>query len=130
MKPLYTTIKVTNKTGSVQKLPVLDQLRLLLGKVTMDEQTELAASEAISKADLEMQSALSNLVNVCVERMRELNYTSVTVSISSKFKPYFDIVFSEEYGKGRFYDFEIEDRDSSIIGVDYFINVRISEKEK
>lgn len=128
MKPLYTTIKVTNKTQT-HKLPVLDQLRLLLGKVSTDETIKLEASEKISRANLEMQSALSNLINNVVQRMKELGEKSVTISISSRFKPYFKDVLCTTTGKGRFYDFEIIDKEVPVIGVDYYLIMKIKEKE-
>lgn len=128
MKPLYTRIKVTDKTQT-QKLPVMDQFKLLLGKVSNDETIKLEASEKISRANLEMQSALSNLVNNSVQMMKDRREKSVTLSVSSRFKPYFDDVLSTETGKGRFYDFCIEDKGISIIGVDYFIKMKISEKD-
>lgn len=128
MKPLYTTIKVTERTQT-QKLPVIDQLKLLLGKVSMDDTNRLEASEKVSRANLEMESALSNLITNVTARMREIGAKSVTVAISSRFLPYFDSVMSPEYGKGRFYNFEIEEKEMPVIGADYFINVRISEKE-
>lgn len=128
MKPIYTRIKVTDNTQTL-KLPVMDQLKLLLGKVSNDENIKLEASEKISRANLEMQSALSNLVNNAVQMMRQRNETSVTVSVSSVFKPYFEDVLSPETGKGRFYNFVIEDKGVSIIGVDYFLKMKISDKE-
>lgn len=128
MKPLYTRIKVTDKTQT-QKLPVMDQLKLLLGKVSNDENIKLEASEKISRANLEMQSALSNLVNNAVQLMKDKGFNSVTLSVSSKFKPYFEEVLSPDTGKGRFYDFHIEDKKVPVVGVDYFLNMRISEKE-
>lgn len=128
MKPLYTTIKVTEKTRTTH-LPVIDQIKLLLGKVSNDETAKLEASEKVSRANLEMQSALSNLVNEVTSKMRELGKTSATVSISSRFKPYFEDVLSTEYGKGRFYDFEIIDKDIPVEGVDYYLIMKIREKE-
>ena len=129
MKPLYTTIKVTNRTQTLI-LPVLDQLRLLLGKVSTDETIKLEASEKISRANLEMQSALSNLINNVVQRMKELEEKSVTISISSRFKPYFKHVLSTTNGKGRFYDFEIIDKDIPVIRVDYYLIMKIKGKEE
>lgn len=128
MKPLYTTIKVTDRTQT-QKLPVMEQIKLLLGKVTNDETIKLEASEKISRANLEMQSALSNLINNVTQRMKELNHKSVTVAVSSRFKPYFKEVTSVTHGKGRFYNFDIIDKDIPVIGVDYFLTMVISEKE-
>lgn len=128
MKPLYKTIKVTERTQT-QKLPVMEQIKLLLGKVSTDETIRLEASEKISRANLEMQSALSSLINNVTAKMMELGEKSVTVAISSRFKPYFEDVMSTEYGKGRFYDFTIIDKDIPVIGADYFITVTIREKE-
>lgn len=128
MKPLYTRIKVTDKTQT-QKLHIMDQLKLLLGKVSNDDTIKLEASEKISRANLEMQSALSNLVDSSVQMMKDRAQGSVTLSVSSRFKPYFKEVLSKDSGKGRFYDFEIYDKGSSVIGVDYFINMRIKSKE-
>lgn len=129
MKPLYTTIKVTERTRT-QKLPVMDQLKLLLGKVSSDDTIKLEASEKVSRANIEMQSALSNLVNTVTRRMKELGETSVTVSVSSRFKPYFADVLSPTTGKGRFYSFEIIDKAMPITGVDYFLILKIKEKEE
>lgn len=128
MKPLFTTIRVTDRTQT-QKLPVMDQFRLLLGKVTSDEVTKLEASEKISKANIEMQSALNNLITNVTQKMKELGKHSVTISISSRFKPYFNDILSKESGKGRFYDFEITDKGNPIIGMDYFIIMKIKERE-
>lgn len=128
MKPLYKTIKVTEKTKTIN-LPVFDQIKLLLGMLSNDETTQLEASEKISRANIEMQSALSSLVNDVTKKMRELGEKSATVSISSKFKPYFEDVLSPVSGKGRFYDFEIIDKDMPIEGVDYFLTMIIREKE-
>jgi len=127
-KPLYTTIEVTEKTQT-QKLPIIDQLRLLLGKISNDETIKLEASEKLSRANLEMQSALSNLINSVTARMKELGKKSVTISLSSRFKPYIKDVCSPINGKGRFYDFEIKDKDVPVIGADYFIIMTIREKE-
>lgn len=128
MKPIYTTIKVTEKTRTTH-LPVVDQIKLLFGKVSNDELTKLEAQEKISRADLEMQAALASLVNNVTGRMRELGKKSVTLAVSSRFKPYFESVLSPVTGKGRFYNFDIEDKEIPIIGVDYFITMKISEKE-
>jgi hypothetical protein len=128
MKPIYTTIKVTDKTQT-QKLPFMEQLKLLLGKVSSDENIKLEASEKISKANLEMQSALSNLIDNVTSRMKELGENSATVSVSSRFKPYFDDVLSPKSGKGRFYDFKVIDKEMPVIGVDYFLTLKIKERE-
>lgn len=128
MKPLYTTVKVTEKTNT-QKLPIIDQLRLLLGKMSDDETTRLEANEALSRKTLEMQSSLSNLINNVTAKMRELGETSVTISLSSRFKPYLNDVISPINGKGRFYDFEIIDKEVPVIGADYFLIMKIKEKE-
>lgn len=128
MKPIYTTIKVTDRTQT-QKLPVMEQLKLLLGKASNEDTIKLEASEKVSRANLEMQSALSNLINNVTKKMKELGHKSVTLSISSRFKPYFEEVLSKTHGKGRFYDFEIKDKEMPVIGVDYYLLMRISEKE-
>lgn len=129
MKPIYTTIKVTDKTQTL-KLPVMDQIKLLFGKLSMDETAALESSEKISRASLEMQSALSNLINIATTRMKDKGYKSVTLQVSSRFKPYFDDILSTETGKGRFYDFEIIDKKVPIIGADYFLIMNIKEKEE
>ena len=128
MKPIYTTIKVTSKTKT-SNLPVIDQIKLLLGKVSNDETIKLETSEKLSKANLEMRSSLSNLINSVTARMRELGEKSVTVSISSRFKPYFDDILSPINGKGRFYNFTIIDKEIPIEGADYFLTMIIREKE-
>lgn len=126
-KPIYKSIKVTNNT-QVHRLPVIDQLKLLVSTLFNNESVKLEATEKISREDILMQSSLSNLVDTFISEMKEHNEKSVTTSISSRFKPYFDVVFSKEDGKGRFYDFIVEDKDMSFIGIDYYITVTISER--
>lgn len=128
MKPLYTKLRVTDNTKT-QNLPVMQQLQLLFGKLNTDGNTKLEAEEKISRANLEMQSALSNMISVVTNKMKELGYHCVTLAISSRFEPYFESVFSSETGKGRFYDFEIENHSVPVNGVDYFIKVTVREKE-
>jgi 2-hydroxy-3-keto-5-methylthiopentenyl-1-phosphate phosphatase len=128
MRPLYTKIKVTNNTQT-QKLPIFDQLRLLLGKVSDDENIQMEAEEKISKANIEMKSSLSNLIDSVTKKMNEIGSSSVTLSISSRFKPYFESVLSSTNGKGRFYNFEIVDNNMSIKDADYFIIMKIIKKE-
>ena len=128
LKPLYKTIKVTDKTKT-SNLPVMDQIRLLFGMVSNDETAQMEASEKISRANLEVQSAFSSFIDKVTNKMHELHETSVTVAVSSRFKPYFESILSEETGKGRFYNFEVENKDIPVEGADYYLIVRISEKE-
>lgn len=127
MKPIHTTIKVTEKTKT-SSLPVSAQIKLLLGMVGNDELTKLEASEKVNRETLSMQSALSSLIDKATAKMRERGSHSVTVSVSSRFLPYMnDVVFSEN-GKCRFYDFEVDDPGSSIIGSDYYFTMTIRER--
>ena len=127
MKPLYTTIKVTEKTKT-SNLPIMDQIKLLFGKISNDEIIKLETSEKLNRAHLEMQSSLSNLIDTVTARMKELGEHSVTLSVSSKFKPYFESVLGPD-AKGKFYTFEIEDKEVPVNNSHYFIVVTIREKE-
>lgn len=129
MKPLYKTIKVTDKTQT-QKLPIIQQLKLLLGKVSNDDTARLESNEKLSRANMEIKSSFSNFINEVTREMRENGFNSVTIKVNSRFKPFFKEVLSPEYGKGRFYNFTIlKDDGETVINQEYFIIMRIDEKE-
>lgn len=107
----------------------MDQLRLLLGKVNNSDTAMLEAAEKVSRANLEIKSSLISLIEKSTSRMIELGEKSVTLSVSSKYKPFFKEVLDVKYGKGRFYDFDIKDYEPSIIGIEYYIKMTIRMKE-
>lgn len=127
-KPIFVTMKATDDTD-VLKLPIIEQIKLLFGKVNQSEIQKLEAAEKVNRARLEMESNLIALVNRVTERMRQLGEDSVTVAISSEFIPYFDDVLNEKTGKGRFYDFTFKYPNTPILGVEYKVEVTIKIKE-
>lgn len=127
-KLVYTTVKVNGST-STQKLSIIDQIRLLLSTVQDDEQRMLDTQEKVNKEALKKEASLANLIDLVIEKMRDKGEHSATILVSSVFKPHFDSVLDPVYGKGRFYNFELSDPGESLLGVEYKIRMRISEKE-
>lgn len=128
MKPLSTSIKVTPNT-QVQKLPVKDQLRLLLGKVSNNEVAKLEASEKVSREVLREMAALSHLFDDAIEYMHIMGKRSVTIKVSNNFRPYYEEITNGQTGKGQFYNFELDEQTQYLPSTEGYFRVKISEIE-
>lgn len=119
-------IKATENT-TLAKLSMWDQFKLLLRKFSNDDVAELDAAEKLSGVQLRMQASLQRLFTTAAEGLKEGKHKSVTLQVSSKYKPYLDDVIDKKRGMGRYYDFEIKDKDLPI-NVDYMFIVKIKKK--
>lgn len=88
-KKLCTFVDVDDSTP-VQKLSVLDQLRVLLHQLTYDDATELKNQDAVEQEKLVLKADLLDFLHKASEPIRLGNTTSVTVRIASKFLPVLD----------------------------------------
>lgn len=125
MKPLYTKVEITNDTQT-DKLSLKDQLRLIGAKLFSAKESKLEDNMKISQKTLELETAFLKLVNNSITEMKTRGYHSVVLKVSSKFKEVYDTI---DYLKN-YYNFEIVEDNSIIIGVDYFFKLKISEKER
>ena len=123
MKPLYTKVEITNDTQT-DKLSLKDQLRLIGAKLFSAKESKLEDNMKISQKTLELETAFLKLVNNSITEMKTRGYHSVVLKVSSKFKEVYDTI---DYLKN-YYNFEIVEDNSIIIGVDYFFKLKISER--
>lgn len=123
---ISTRIKPTEST-TVAKLSVTDQIKLLFSKFSNDDSAELAANEKVSAIALSMRASLQKLFKGAAEGIDSGVNTSVTLKVSSKYIPYLDDVIDERKGLGRYYKFEVSNRDLPI-NIDYSFIVTIRKK--
>lgn len=125
MKPLYTKVEINNDTQT-DKLSLKDQLRLIGTKMFSTKESKLEDNMKISQKTLELETAFLKLINDSIAVMKDRGKTSVLLKVSSKFKEVYSTI---DYLKN-YYNFEIVEDNSIILGVDYFFKLRISEKER
>lgn len=119
-------IKATEHT-TLAKLSFTDQFKLLLRKFSNDDVAELDAAEKLSAVQLRMQASLRRLFTTATEGLKDGKHQSVTLQVSSKYKPYLDDVIDVKRGLGRYYDFDVMDKDLPV-NVDYMFIVKIKKK--
>lgn len=112
-KEVYRSVKLTDNINTAQ-LKVVDQLRLLLSKVSNNDEAELDARTKLNSEKMRRISALNRLIDNAVERMRKLGESQVTIGISSEFLPYIDEVVDKKHGKGRYYNIDVYKKDLPI----------------
>lgn len=125
MKPLYTKVEINNDTQT-DKLSLKDQLRLIGTKMFSTKESKLEDNMKISQKTLELETAFLKLINDSIAVMKDRGKTSVLLKVSSKFKEVYSTI---DYLKN-YYNFEIVEDNPIILGVDYFLKLRISEKER
>lgn len=125
MKPLYTKVEINNDTQT-DKLSLKDQLRLIGTKMFSTKESKLEDNMKISQKTLELETAFLKLINDSIAVMKDRGKTSVLLKVSSKFKEVYSTI---DYLKN-YYNFEIVEDNTIILGVDYFFKLRISEKER
>lgn len=83
---LYRYVEVDDKTP-VQKLKLMDQLRLLLRKLTEDPANELKADDAVTAEYLKLKADCTDFLKKATKPLREGTRSVVYVQISNQFKP-------------------------------------------
>ena len=81
-KRLMEYVDVTDNTP-IQKLSALDQIRVLLKKLTHDDAAELQAENAVTRHSLELQADLSEMLNKALDPLRRGQSSAVSVSLPS-----------------------------------------------
>lgn len=95
-KKLYTFVEVDDSTP-VQKLPILDQLRILLKKLTYDPANELKSEDAVTVEYMTLKANLSDFFRRATEPIRRGDKSEVIVNVSNKFDPvYKEVITSHE----------------------------------
>jgi hypothetical protein len=107
---------------SIQKLSLLDQLRVLLRRITYDESNELKRMDVETVDYLRKRSNLLQFLLQATEPLRKGQHKTVEVQISSKF----DTVLKEVLSLERFteyYHIEIQ-RPELEYNIHHYITVR------
>lgn len=109
-KEVYRSVKLTDDINAAE-LSVVDQIRLLLAKVSNADEAELDAQTKLSREKLRRVSALNRLLTTAIEKMQSKGESSVTIGVSSEFLPYIDEVVDDKFGLGRFYEIRVYKKD-------------------
>ena len=92
-KKLYTYVEVDDSTP-IQKLSIMDQLRVLLKKLTYDAANELRNEDLVTQEYMQLKANLSDFLRRACSPIRAGKRKEVIVNISSQFNPVFDEVIN------------------------------------
>ena len=92
-KKLFSFIEVDENTP-IQKLSVMDQLRVLIKKMTADDSAELMAEDAVTLNLLRLKADLTGLLDKALEPIRQGKRREVSISLSNEFDPVLDEVIN------------------------------------
>ncbi len=92
-KVLYTYVEVDDSTP-IQKLKILDQLRVLLKSLTYDEANELKNEDIVTTEYLTLKANLSDFLRKATAPIRKGKKKEVILSLSTYFNPVMDEVLN------------------------------------
>lgn len=90
-KRLYTFVDVDDSTP-IQKLPLLDQLRVLFKSLTYDDANELKNEDIVTSEYLTLKANLLSFLRTATAPIRNGRRREVVLAISSQFQPVFNEV--------------------------------------
>lgn len=122
---LFSFIEVTDETP-VQKLSILEQLRLLIRRLSNDDKEQLKADDAETLYSLQLKANLLEFLNKSTEKIRKGEERVVTVQIASKFLPVLDDVL-ESPTIAAYYTTTVSKPDIEF-DIDYFVKLRLEVK--
>lgn len=85
-KKLFSYIEVDENTP-IQKLTVMDQLRVVMKKLMQDDAAELAAADAVTLQNLTLKADLLGFLDEALEPIRQGKKRAVSISLSNEFDP-------------------------------------------
>ena len=85
-KKLFSFIDVDENTP-IQKLSVMDQVRVLLKKIMADDAAELAADNAVTISMLKLKADLMAILDEALEPIRKGKNFAVSIQIPNEFDP-------------------------------------------
>lgn len=113
---------------SIQKLSVKDQLYLAIKKLSKDDAEELKADMIETEEELTLRADLLEFFHKATERIRRGEAYSVTMQISSQFKPVLSSIL-ESPSIASYYDAQVVEPNMDFgVLVDYFIEVTLTVK--
>jgi len=125
-KRLYSFVEVDDSTP-IQKLSIMDQLRVLLKSFTYDPANELKNEDIVTQEYMTLRANLSDFLRRATEPIRKGKRREVIVNISTHFNPVFEEVINSHEIKD-FYDVSIV-RPNIEYDIPYDIMVRLRVKD-
>ena len=92
-KKLFSFIDVDENTP-IQKLSVMDQIRVLLKKIMADDAAELAADNAVTISMLKLKADLMAILDDALAPIRKGQNFAVSIQIPNEFDPVLDEVLN------------------------------------
>ena len=126
-KRLMEYVDVTDNTP-IQKLSALDQIRVLLKKLTHDDAAELQAENAVTRHSLELQADLSEMLNKALDPLRRGQSSAVSVSLPSVYEGVIDDVFNNSR-INQYYNVKISKPSIEYDGVPYNFRLDLEVKD-
>jgi len=126
-KRLMEYVDVTDNTP-IQKLSALDQIRVLLKKMTHDDAAELQAENAVTRHSLELQADLSEILNRALDPLRRGQSSAVSVSLPSIYEKVLDDVFNNSR-INQYYSTKISKPSVEYDGVPYNFRLDLEVKD-
>lgn len=119
-KKLFSFIDVDENTP-IQKLSVMDQIRVIIKKMSHDDAEELRAEDAVTQNLLHLKADLLGFLDKSLEPLRQGKKRAVSLSIPNLYDPVLDEVLQSSK-IANFYDVTITRPD---IEYDIKYNIRV-----
>ena len=126
-RKLYTFVEVDDSTP-VQKLKIMDQLRVLLKSWTYDPANDLKAEDIVTHEYLTLKANLSEFLRKATAPIRRGKRKEVIVNISTHFNPVFDEVINSKEITDFFYVDIVKPKIEYDIPYDIMVRLRVKEK--
>lgn len=92
-KKLFSFVDVTENTP-IQKLSVMDQVRVMIKKMSHDDAEELRADDAVTQNLMRLKADLMGFLDTALEPLRQGKKYAVSVLIPNEYGPVLDEVLS------------------------------------
>lgn len=92
-KKLFSFVDVTENTP-IQKLSVMDQVRVMIKKMSHDDAEELRADDAVTQNLMRLKADLMGFLDTALEPLRQGKKYAVSVLIPNEYAPVLDEVLS------------------------------------
>jgi hypothetical protein len=122
---IFSYVELDDSTP-IQRLSIIDQIRVLLKHLARDDSAELDNANAVTVAEMQLRANLLSFLDKALDKIREGSHKSVTVDLSSKFEPVLESVLATP-AIATFYSYKITRPDIDY-GIDYFVRVRLEVK--
>lgn len=125
-KKLYSYVEVDDSTP-IQKLPIMDQLRILLKKLTYDPANELKSEDAVTTEYMTLKANLSDFFRRSTEPIRRGEKSEVIVNVSSKFNPVYNEVINSPDIQNYYYVSEVRPQIEYDIPYDFLVRLTVKK---